>query len=211
MLFSDSMVSNLLLIAILTLVAGGAVFCLIAAFRTYLRYRGDRVVTCPQSKEPATVHVKLSSAAISSMFGKPAVRLDECSRWPERQHCGQGCLAEIDLAGQNCLVRNMVNNWYKGKTCAYCQKPFDELHWHNPAPALLGPNHTCVQWNEVRPEQLAQIFETYLPVCWNCYIAETYRRKFPHRVTNRNWERGAGGEYVPKETGTEVQTKTESK
>jgi hypothetical protein len=92
-----------------------------------------------------------------------------------------------------------VNEWYKGKSCAYCQKPFTEIHWHDRHPALLAPDRTSVQWNEIAAEKLPEMFATYLPVCWNCYIAETFRRQHPEMITERRWERGAGGEYVPKE------------
>jgi hypothetical protein len=66
-------------------------------------------------------------------------------------------------------------------------------------PAVLSPDRVAKQWNQVPAEQLPKIFETYLPVCWNCCVAETFRQQNPDRVVNRNWERGAAGEYVPKE------------
>ena len=93
---------------------------------------------------------------------------------------------------------NIVAEWYKGKNCAYCQKPFLEIHWHDRRPALLSPERVAKQWDEIPAEKLPEVFETHLPVCWNCFIAETFRRQNAERVLDRNWERGAGGEYVPK-------------
>jgi hypothetical protein len=190
---------NLILAAVFVLLAGTLVFGMIVGVRNYLRYRGQRLVTCPETHQAAAVHVDASKAAATALIGKQEIRLDQCSRWPERRLCGQECLSEVNADPAHCLVWNIVAHWYNGKSCAYCQKPFTEIHWHDRHPALLSPERVATQWTEVPPEQLPVIFETYLPVCWNCYIAETFRRQNPERVTNRNWDRGAGGEYVPKE------------
>ena len=191
--------TNLILAAILVLVIGSIVFGGALAFRNYLRYRGKRLVTCPETHQAAAVHINAGKAAVTALIGRQEVRLDQCSRWPQRQNCGQDCLSEIKADPEHCLVWNIVAAWYKGKSCAYCQKPFEDIQWHDRHPALLSPDRTATQWNEVAPEQLPKIFETYLPVCWNCYIAETYRRENPDRVLNRNFDRGPGGEYTPKE------------
>lgn len=190
--------SNLILAAVLVLLIGTLIFGITLGVRNYLRYRGQRLVTCPETHQAAAVHVNAGKAATTAMIGNLEVRLDQCSRWPERRNCGQDCLSEVNADPAHCLVWNIVADWYKGKSCAYCQKPFTEMHWHDRHPALLAPDRVAKQWNEVPPEQLPTIFETYLPVCWNCYIAETFRKQNPERVTNRNWDRGPGGEYVPK-------------
>lgn len=191
--------SNLILGTMIVLAVGAVVFGLIVALRTFVKYRGERVINCPETKQAAAVHVNATKAARKAVFGKSYVRLDQCSRWPERQNCGQECLSQVNADPAACLVWNMVDQWYRGKSCAYCQKPFANIHWHDRHPALLAPDHTCLQWNEVAPEKLPQVFESYLPVCWNCYIAETFRQKNPDKVLDRTWERGPGGEYVPKE------------
>lgn len=190
---------NLIFAAILVVLIGSLAFGIGLAVRTYLRYRGERLVTCPETHQAAAVHVNSGKAVSTKLIGKQEIRLDQCSRWPERRSCGQDCLSQVNADPEHCLVWNIVGEWYKGKTCAYCQKPFEEIHWHDRHPALLSPERIAKQWNEVSPEQLPTIFETHLPVCWNCYIAETYRRQNPDRVVNRVWDRGVGGEYVPKE------------
>ncbi|MGB7437850.1 MAG: hypothetical protein WBR26_05370 [Candidatus Acidiferrum sp.] len=192
------MITNLILAAILVLLIGTIVFGVVFAFRTYLRYRGQRLVTCPETHRSAAVHVDVAKVTSTKLIGRQEVRLDQCSRWPEKRNCGQECLAQVNADPEHCLVWNIVASWYNGKSCAYCQKPFGEIHWHDRRAALLSPDHIAKQWNEIPAEQLPNVFETYLPVCWNCYIAETYRRQNPDRVVNRNWERGAAGEYVPK-------------
>ena len=190
--------TNLVLAAILVLLVGSIVFGLTLGFRTYLRYRGQRLVTCPETHKAAAVHVNAGKALSTTLIGKQEVRLNQCSRWPEKRNCGQECLSQIQVDPEHCLVWNIVAEWYKGKSCAYCQKPFGQIHWHDRPPALLSPERIAKQWNEIPAEKLPETFETYLPVCWNCYIAETFRRKSPDRVLNRQWERGAGGEYIPK-------------
>lgn len=197
----------LILIALGVLLAAVVIFGLAVATGAYARFRGKRVITCPENKQPAAVHINLSKVAGEAMLGKLDLRLDQCSRWPERAGCGQDCLSQISADPEKCLVWNLVDDWYKGKSCAYCQKPFGEIHWHDRHPALLGPDRSIVQWNDVPPENLPQIFQNYLPVCWNCYIAEEFRRKNPERVIERTWERGAGGAYVPKDTESAPETK----
>ena len=201
------MASNLILGAIAILLFGGMVFGLSFSIRTYRRFRGQRLITCPETQNPDAVHVNVARAARSAFFGKEQVRLDQCSRWPERQGCGQECLSQVHTDPQNCLVWNIVAAWYNGKSCAYCQKAFTEMHWHDRHPAVLSPDRIAKQWNEIPAETLPEVFEMYLPVCWDCYIAETFRQQNPDRELDRGWERGAGGEYVPKPE-TPVPSKT---
>jgi hypothetical protein len=194
--------TNLILAAILVLGIGAVVFGVTIGLRAYLRYRGERLVTCPETHKAAAVHVNAGKAATTALLGKQEVRLDQCSRWPEKKNCGQECLSQVNADPENCLVWNIVAMWYRGKSCAYCQKPFSQIQWHDRHPALLSPDHVAKQWNEIPAEELPEVFETHLPVCWDCYIAETFRKQNPDRVLDRKWERGAGGEYVPKEKET---------
>jgi hypothetical protein len=191
--------TNLILAAIVVLMAGAMALGIVKVLRTYQRYRGQRLVTCPETHRAAAVHVNAMKAAREALAGREEIRLDQCSRWPEKRNCGQECLSQVNADPANCLVWNIVADWYKGKFCAYCQQPFTDLHWHEHYPALLSPDRIAKQWNEIPAETLPQVFETHLPVCWNCYIAETFRRQNPDRVLDRTWVRGAGGEYVPKE------------
>src|SRR6516164_10709549 len=119
--------ANLILAAIFVLVIGGIVFGMAMAFSSYLRYRGQRLVTCPETLKPAAVHVNAVGAAKRAAMGNDQIRLDQCSQWPERQNCGQECLSQVEADPEACLVWNIVSEWYKGKSCGYCQKPFVEL------------------------------------------------------------------------------------
>src|SRR6266576_3849706 len=42
-----------------------------------------------------------------------------------------------------------------------------------------------LEWNEIPLEHLQQTLSTHWPVCWNCHIAETFRRRHPELVTDR--------------------------
>jgi hypothetical protein len=157
-------------------------FLLEPLIRKFTKYRGARVVTCPETNKPAGVEVDAVSAALSK-----GLQLKECSRWPERQDCGQGCLKQIEAAPEDCLVRNMLTKWYAGKKCAFCGRPLEDLDWAEHSPALMAPDKRTLKWREVAPEQVPEALATHLPVCWNCHIAATFRREHPDLVTERPW------------------------
>jgi len=158
---------------------------LVEALRVYLRYRGQRVVKCPETQRPAGVRVAAWQAAERFFTGNPQIRLSECSRWPERAGCGQDCLSQVEADPAKCLVWNIVNEWYAGKSCVYCKKPFGTIHWHDHRPALVNRELKTVQWTEVPVERLLQYLETHWPVCWDCHIAESFRREHSELVTDR--------------------------
>jgi hypothetical protein len=79
-------------------------FGLTMAVRSYLRYRGKRVITCPETANHAAVHVNVVNAAREAAFGKHHIRLDQSSRWPERQNCGQECPSQIEAHPKGCMV-----------------------------------------------------------------------------------------------------------
>ena len=59
----------------------------------FLRFRGRRQLSCPETGRTAAVGVDAGWAAITSAFRHPLLRVESCSLWPERQGCGQNCLA----------------------------------------------------------------------------------------------------------------------
>ncbi|MGB8731684.1 MAG: hypothetical protein WCC99_10600, partial [Candidatus Sulfotelmatobacter sp.] len=139
-------------------------FRAIPALRAYFGYRGKRLITCPETHKAAAVDVAAGEAAVGAFLSEPTVRLKECSRWPERQDCGQQCLQQIEVSPENCLVWNIVSTWYEGKECVFCHKTLSGLHHLDHAPALLSPDHKSVEWRELRPEQLPDVFSTHRPV-----------------------------------------------
>jgi 5-methylcytosine-specific restriction endonuclease McrA len=178
----------LVAIVVVTLAVGLFVFRAIPGVRAFFAYRGQRLITCPETQKAAAVDVAAGEAAVGAFLSEPTLRLKECSRWPERQDCGQECLKQIEVNPQNCLVWNIVSQWYEGKQCVYCHKTFGELHHLDHAPALLSPGHKTVEWRELRPEQLPEVFSNHQPICWNCHVAETFRRLHPDLVVDRQPE-----------------------
>jgi hypothetical protein len=175
-------------IILYSLIVFGGMFvlvCLIYSLRAYFRFRGKRLVTCPETRRAAAVDLDARQAARESLFGSPHFRLQDCSRWPERQGCGQECLSQIEQAPEGCLVRNVVTQWYEGKKCAVCGRLIHEVEWLGHKPALLNPEKKTVYWDSIAPEKLPEVFETFGPVCWDCHIAETFRRQHPDLVVDR--------------------------
>ena len=155
-------------------------------FAVWRRYRGVRVVTCPETKD--TVAVQVDALHVANTYAatrETDLRLRTCTRWPEREDCGQECLAEIASGPGNCLLRNIVATWYRGKECAVCTRPIGAIVWHERPPALLAPDGLTREWKEVAPQELPKIFRSHLPLCWNCHIAFEFRREHPELVVDR--------------------------
>jgi hypothetical protein len=55
------------------------------------RHRQKKVVTCPETGGPAEVLVDMSPWY---RFRKMTATLRNCSLWPKRKGCTQGCLSE---------------------------------------------------------------------------------------------------------------------
>src|ERR1700745_2868323 len=106
-----------ILIAVLVLAVALFVFRAVPGVRAYFKLRGQRLVTCPETRLPAAVEVAAGEAALGAFVNEPTFRLQECSRWPERESCGQECLQQIEANPQGCLVWNVVAEWDSGKNC----------------------------------------------------------------------------------------------
>ena len=168
------------------LALGVTIFASVRGVHAYWRAGGKRLVTCPETHCAAAVELDAKGAGLRAFRGDSHFRLQDCSRWPEKQDCSQDCLEQIETLGQGCLVRNIVGSWYHGKTCFYCHRSLDKVEeWTGHTPALLAPDRKTVMWGEVPPEKLPEVFEKYQPVCWSCHIAETFRRVHPELVTDR--------------------------
>ena len=176
----------LAVVALLTVVL---VYAAIRFLTRYIRLRGQRVITCPETSKPAGVELSAARDAATALVGGTSLRLRDCSRWPERAGCGQECLSQIEAAPDDCLVRSIVAKWYEGKSCTLCGKELGNLDWAQHRPCLLTPGQRTVEWKDVAPEAVPEVLKTHKPVCWDCHVAETFRREHPELVTDRNWKR----------------------
>jgi hypothetical protein len=170
----------LLLGVALVAVAGYAL--LRKPLRRYLQMRGTRVVACPDDRQAAVVTVDARHAALTTAAGHPHLRLDSCSRWPVTGGCGQDCLSQIERQPAECLLRTQIGRWYAGASCAICGTSLGTEEWTERKPALRAPGGETLEWKAVPPETVFQVMETHAPVCWNCHVAETFRRQHPELV-----------------------------
>jgi hypothetical protein len=81
---------GLVLVAILTLALLYVLTPLMAD--TLRRFRGPRMLSCPEAGGKAEVGIDTSHAALTSAFGTPSLRVKTCSLWPDREGCKQDCL-----------------------------------------------------------------------------------------------------------------------
>ena len=180
------------------------VFCLVyyvvpPAIVAYVKFRGKRVIICPETRTPVGVKVDLHHAASTAVFSsRPELRLTSCSRWPERQDCAQDCVLQVRMAPEETLVRTMLAEFYKGKKCAFCGRAFVEAHLFDRRPALLNPEGVTVEWTDVSPEKLPDVLATHKAACWNCHISEQFRREFSDLVVNRSCDASSGFETRPR-------------
>ncbi len=173
-----TMTSYILVIALaLVFVYLGARFS-----RAYFRLRGTRVVTCPTDHSHAAVDIDARKAATTAVFGSPTFALTSCSHWPERHACGRECLREIEASPVDCLVRTRLAAWYAGRSCVQCQRAFGEIDWYERRPALLSPDGLTRVWSDVDPAHLDDVLRVCKPVCFDCHVAETFRRTHPELV-----------------------------
>jgi hypothetical protein len=103
---------TLLAVAVVAVVVGVVLFRVIPMAQTYFMYRGKRLITCPETLKKEAVDLAAGKAALWAFASEPTLRLDQCSRWPERHDCGQECLSQIEADPEKCLVWNIVSNWY---------------------------------------------------------------------------------------------------
>jgi hypothetical protein len=179
-----------------------AIFVLTAALwfgirwlaRSFAQYRGPRIVNCPETHKPAIVEVDSLHATLTSTVGLPDIRLKNCSRWPINEQCGQECLTDLDVAPEGCLVSGVLMRWYRDKQCVYCKQVFPEVQWLDHHPALLTPGGELLSWKDVKVDDLRNVLETHSPVCWNCYITQSFRLDHPDLVVYRPWRNGISGD-----------------
>ena len=137
------------------------------------KFRGKRLVTCPESGEPAAVDLTTWHAAWTAVFRRPTLRLRDCSQWRTRPRCGQPCLSQIQAAPEDCLIRNLLTKWYEGKSCVCCGKPVGKIDWLH-KPCFMSPQQRIYEWEDIQPEKLPLALKTHQPVCWICLVAETH-------------------------------------
>ncbi|MGO9230557.1 MAG: hypothetical protein ACLQKA_15305 [Bryobacteraceae bacterium] len=150
------------------------VLCGIAAWRiggAWWKYRGRGVVTCPENRKPAGVKVDLRYAMTTALARPPEIRLQSCSRWPEKVGCGQECLGQIAASPEGCLVHHILSKWYTGKVCRSCGLPIGDISLAGAKPAVLRADGRSVEWSDIPAEKLQETLSAAGPICFACHTA----------------------------------------
>lgn len=64
----------------------------------YRRACGVHPVICPETGLISTIGLDTTHAVTMRMLGNPVQRIQQCSRWPERQTCDRRCLRQFEHA-----------------------------------------------------------------------------------------------------------------
>ena len=84
-----------MLITIAMVVALGGLYVLLPlVINTFQRYRNKRVKICPETGSLAEVDIDSCRAAFFSAFGRPLLRVKNCTLWPKKKGCGEDCLKD---------------------------------------------------------------------------------------------------------------------
>ncbi len=85
-----------LALVVLAVLAAYLGYRVIQGMRVYFKFRGARLVTCPETHQTVMVEVAARSMGMQAILDEPCFRLSQCSRWPMRAGCGQDCLRQIE-------------------------------------------------------------------------------------------------------------------
>ena len=181
------MISAIVCYTAAALIMAGLVVFGVSLVLRYWRLHGPRLVTCPTDNSRAAVEVDAFRGTFA--FDWPQLHFESCSHWPERGSCGQECLRQIEQSPDGCLVRRILAGWYAGKTCVLCGMALGQIDWMEHKPCLMQPDRITLEWSQVHALEIPDILETHSPVCWNCHVAETFRREHSELVTDRPWRR----------------------
>ena len=177
--------ANSLVISIVAVVAIVAVLAIEVA-RTWWKYRGDRMITCPGNLRAAGISVDARHAAAHPFAKTPELRISSCSRWPQQGKCGQECLKQVAAAPAECLVRNILIQWYAGKRCVSCRMPFGEIPLAGVMPAVLCADKRSMEWSEIPADRLTETLAAGAPICFGCHMANSLIRNHPELVVDRH-------------------------
>ncbi len=171
---------------IVLLVLAVLVVYMVIAARTWAHVHGPRVVICPETQKPVAVKVDVGHAITSAVWEKPDLRLTSCTRWPERQDCEQPCVHQIETTPSETSPKTIAAHFFANERCSICTRPIEPPHTMTLQPGFMDPTtHKVQSWQEVAPQDLAEAIATRRPLCANCTIAESFRQRYPDRVTDR--------------------------
>ena len=160
----------------------------VLAIGAYIRMRGTRIVTCPESKQPAAVTVDAAHAALGGVVDPSNIEIATCSRWPGRPECAQACATEIAREPKRTTTFQLMAEWYAGKTCAICTRPIPPLSHFALEAGLMSPSApgVTIAWVDIPAPQLPSMLATHVPVCSSCHLMTWFQREHPELVVDRH-------------------------
>ena len=150
------------------------------------KHYGALVVMCPENRHTAGVELDVRRALVTGLVSSPGLRLASCSRWPEREGCGQECLSQIASGPEDCLVRRILSEWYGKQKCVFCGQPFGNIQWAVQKPALQVAGKASCDVGSIPAERLPEVLATAKAVCFACHTANTWVREHPDLMTDRS-------------------------
>ena len=145
------------------------------------RRHGYRVLSLQQVRREPSGLVPLRAAQLIEVDQRAAGNQPR----PEHRNCGQECLAQIQASPEDCLVRRIFVEWYRGKQCASCGQPFVEVEWSR-KPALLGADRVSLEWDDIPVDKLREVLAASEPLCFACYMAGRLVQEHPELVVDRS-------------------------
>ncbi len=171
------------------LVALVGAFYLAIAVRTWWRFRGTRVVTCPETRRAAGVTLDVGHAMASAVWERTDLRIATCSCWPERSGCEEACVSQIEASPSGTSARTMAARFFEGRTCVLCQRRIPPLTGAALQPGFMDTRtREVVPWTRVAAPDLPDAIATRRPLCADCTLAESSRDPYP--VTYRRVRSG---------------------
>ena len=83
------------------------------------------------------------------------------------------------------MVRTILSKWYEEKSCALCGTAIGPIHSWDRKPGLIAGDGTAMECTAVAVERLQATLDACKPVCWNCEVAEEFRRRNPELVIEK--------------------------
>ena len=162
----------------LLLLGVAAAMYVAAAVVALWRLRGQRVVICPRTNQPAAVAVTPLEIVRTAIGGQGNIAIRDCSRWPDHAACDEACSAQVAIAPFATRVFAVAERFYTGKACALCLRAIAPLRSVGAQPGLLDRSRkqppSTIAWTDAPAEALPSLFATHLPVCASCHRREQF-------------------------------------
>ena len=129
----------------------------------------------------ATAAVVAAGITFTVRGFRASARGDEKDRRPPAEPAA-ATASRHDHATTDALKR-----FFDGKSCAICKQPIPPVNRTGLKPGLWNPaTRETHSWNEIPTGNLPATLQNQLPVCSSCQVAESFRKRFPDLVVDRD-------------------------